>query len=94
MTWLDKGLENENLKPKNIESSLDNIWSKTVDIEAWPKWNPAMKKITIQSEGSVINNLSIEVGGIMGAILAPLLKGKLLQALVAENDNFKKYCES
>lgn len=131
----------------NIESSLENIWSKTVDVEAWPKWNPAMKKITIQGEGeftlgsraliyqeglgavvwtvsafeqgkvfawetrvfgmkmvathelsvveaSVINNLSIEVGGIMGAILAPLLKGKLLQALVAENENFKKYCES
>ena len=31
-----------------IESTLDKVWSNTIDVESWPSWNPVMNNVSIQ----------------------------------------------
>lgn len=34
-----------------IDASRDRVWQVTIDVEAWPKWAPAMEKIRREDSG-------------------------------------------
>lgn len=36
-----------------IKSTLEEVWKKTVDIEAWPSWNPVMNSVVRQESGEL-----------------------------------------
>ncbi len=35
----------------DIQASQDRVWQVTVDVEAWPKWSPAMERIRREDDG-------------------------------------------
>lgn len=53
-----------------IESTLEEVWKKTIDIEAWPSWNPIMNIVTKQEDGelAVGSRVRIEQNGMNPAI--------------------------
>jgi hypothetical protein len=36
-----------------IKSTLEEVWEKTIDIEAWPSWNPVMSSVVRQESGDL-----------------------------------------
>ena len=49
----------------------------------------------IESQGNaVVNQLELEMSGLVAFLLWPVLKGQLSQALEQENTGLKRYCES
>lgn len=64
---------------------------------AWSTKTAGIRMLAIHElkveEGFVVNKLTLEVQGVLGVLLWPLLKGPMLKALRNENSHFKSYCE-